>query len=845
MLSVLGQGLSFVAPRTAGGDEVDRIMRGETPPGKEGKALKRALIRMADLTGDAEQAASTLKTLQFPDAAARERYLERLEVCDGDLGAAQKAHDYFESQPELSGSFARLAAVTPGKVDQTLAHCEYLRQNSKPGPERDRVLKSWLRVLRQEQLSSPEEVAAFLAAPPPAPEPEPEETPPPAPAPAPTPEAGPSEIAARLLQAQPVDGLKASRLSKTLDRMADFLNGLEPAQKELEQLLPLLAARPQAPERLQRYLHFLELSDGRDGQALQAFQHVDGRGEKPAQACELILREGRPVDELKWLESKLPKDADLVAGARSYLDFTRDTPDQALYERTLALPPEAAGSVRKLEEVGMTCAEAVDDLTHLCQNGYKPEEFALLRGLREHAPRGAEVLKALDFLRGAPAGPEREQRTKAYLKLVEVGNDPAEALKDLSWLSTDHPATGLAQATETYLDLLGKVDREHHDELRDCYQKLHQNAPPAGSARSWFRRPVTYEGAYGTLLEFDPDPNQALSDLRLLQKHSAGDLRGGLKDLGDLFKRSNARDSAAVRTAYELIQAPPRWMSGDQLKKLVLQLADETADLGLGARMAGLLVHSPTEGEFRARRKAFSQYLELGNSTEQTVGLLETAERCLPPTDDLLKIHPILLEHNRNRSPELVAAALGQASQALARGRVDGQSSSTLFRAYLDVLCRSERTDEVEKLGSVLRQEGPSAYAMAEIMEPMLDGAGSVAQAVSEYHFVADLHKQWEDCPSTLGELARTHAGSMLVLKQIGRDPHSGARELTSWSFEHKNLPPAELITEVGRRLVMGAPLEKAKAEALEHFENGGRIKDKEDHVVIGGIRIGKREGQA
>lgn len=811
-------------------------MRGQRPPGREGKALEKGLIRMAELSGDAEGAAAELKTLPLPDASSLNRYLARLEVCDGDLGAARQAHEYFEKHPDLNDSFASLAEVTPGKVDETLAHCEHLRQTTRPGPEREKEVKRWVRVLREEQLRTPQQVADFLKAPPPAapaPAPIPSQ---PAPAPVEPEPPTPTRVAAELLKKHPVEGLSEKKLARTLDTAAEYLNGLDRAQAEVEQVL----AGTKKPEELDRYLSFLKLSDGQNGQALAAFQHA--RTEPQIRSVEHILCNDRNVADLQWLESKLPKDADLVASTKRFVDFTRDNPDNALFERTLALPGEAVPCIRKLEEVGMTCSEAVDDLAYLAKNGFKAEDYELLRALRERTPTGGEVRRTLDFLRRVPDAEVREQRKKAYLKLVEVGDDPIVALEDLKWLATDRPGKELADATETYLDLLGKVGRDQRGKLRDCYQKIHEGAPPAASTRSWFRKPVTYEGAYGTLLEFDPEPSEALSDLRLLQKHSSSDLRGGLKDLRDLFKMANARDGEAVRTAYELLQEPPRYMNGDQVKKLLTQLTQETDDLGLGSRMTRLLVKSHTEGEFRARRQAFNEYLELGNSTSQTVSLLETAERCLPPTDELLKIHPVLLAHNKERPPELVATALEQAQQALARGRVDGQSSSALFRSYLNVLCKSDRTSDVEKLGEVLRTEGASAYSMTQIMEPMLDGCGSVAKAVDEFHFVRDLRdKEWPDCEHDVEQLARTHAGSLLVLRQVGREPYSGARDLMTWAFEHRNLDPQALLTEVGRRLVMDANFEKARAEALEHFENGGRIRDTDDHLVIGGVRIGKK----
>ncbi|MCE7875045.1 hypothetical protein DYH09_32415, partial [bacterium CPR1] len=615
--------------------------------------------------------------------------------------------------------------------------------------------------------------------------------------------------------------------------------------QEMKGLLPTLAARPDAPGRLKHYLHLLELSEQAEP-AREGFLYVDGKGQGHLCALELMLGENRPLDDFKWLDSKLAPTANREQETRRYLSFLQHTDDRALYERSLALPPEASGKLERLLEVGMGIEEALSDLEHLSQNGFKADDFAMLRSLRERTPSGGETLKVLDFLRGAPSPEARTDRQRTYLKLVEVGDNPDQALKDLEWLATDRPAGGLEQAAETYLELLGRVERDHHDELRDCYQKLHENAPPAHSPGGWLRKSVNYEGAFGTLLEFDPDPEQALTDLRLLQKHSAHDLRGGLADLKDLFKMANARDSEAVRQAYELLQKPPRFLDHDRLKKLVIQLSRETDDLGLGTRMTALLAQSRSEGEFRSRRSAFSEYLELGNSIAQTVGLLETAERCLPPTDELLKIHPVLLEHNKNRPPELVSTALEQAAGALARGKVEGQSSSGLFRAYLNLLCRAEKKEEAEELGQVLKTEGKSAYSMSRMLEPLLDGCDSVGQAVEEYTFVRELRaKRWPDCPADLENLTRSHAGTLLVLKQSGRhNIYEVARSLLQWSFEHRNIGPVELITEVGRRLVLGAEVGKAKAEALEHFENGGRIKDKEDHMVIGGVRIGKKEGQ-
>ncbi len=856
MLPIMGGTLSFAAPRPAAlaGDAVDQVMRGQTPPGAEGKALRQGLIRMARLSGSSEEAAAALKELlpEMPQgsefAPALNRYLERLEVCQGDLASGRLAFEHYEKEPAMAGHFRALAEVTPGMVGQTLAHSEYLRTHSQPGRERERMVRQWVDTLREHGFTTPEEVAAHLAAPPPAPEPEPapEPTPAPAPEPAPVEPPSPRELAARLLAGQPVDGLTDKKLGSSLDSMSNYLGSLEQAEQELKTLLPTLAARPDAPGRLKQYLHLLELSEQAEP-AREGFLYVDGKGASHLKALELMLGENRPLEDFKWLDSQLAPTADREQATRRYLSFVQHTDDRATYERNLALPPEASVKLERLLEVGMGVDEALTDLEHLSQNGFKSDDFAMLRSLRERTPTGAETLKVLDFLRGAPSPEARTDRQRTYLKLVEVGDNPDQALKDLEWLATDRPAGGLEQAAETYLELLGRVDRDHHDELRDCYQKLHENAPPAQSPGGWFRKPVTYEGAFGTLLEFDPDPEQALTDLRLLQKHSAHNLRGGLSDLKDLFKMANARDSEAVRQAYELLQKPPRFLDHDRLKKLVIQLSRETDDLGLGTRMAALLAQSRTEGEFRSRRSVFSEYLELGNSIAQTVGLLETAERCLPPTDDLLKIHPVLLEHNKNRPPELVSTALEQAAGALARGKVEGQSSSGLFRAYLNLLCRAEQNEQAEELGQVLKTQGESAYSMTRMLEPMLDGCDSVGRAVQEYAFVRDQRTEhWPDCPAELEDLTRTHAGTLLVFKQTGRhNPYEAARSLLLWSFEHRNIGPVELITEVGRRLVMGAEVEKAKAEALEHFENGGRIKDKEDHLVIGGVRIGKKEGQA
>ncbi|MEW6277954.1 MAG: hypothetical protein AB1758_04975, partial [Candidatus Eremiobacterota bacterium] len=654
----------------------------------------------------------------------------------------------------------------------------------------------------------------------------------PAPEPEPPPDPEPSDVARELLKQNPVPGLTEKALTRVVDRTADYVGSLEGASAELTAVL-----KDQTdPAVLDRYLDYLKLADGDSEEARGAVQHLSGKPDAPYRR---MLESGHfesALAELQWLQKAIPSTADLSAEADRYLELCQLGGNRPLYEQARSLPFQ---QLRRLVEIGVPLDRAVGDLAHVAgRPGAGTAEFELLCRMREETPDSAEALKALDYLIQTPAGPARDEKERTYLKLIQVASDEAEALRDLQWFSADRPAGSIESSVETYLELLGRVDPQDHAELREAYSKIRENAPDMPQPRGWFRKPVTCEGAFGTLLEFEQDPGDALTDLRLLQKHSPQDLRTGLKDLSDLFKTATARDGDSVRRAYELLQSPPPFMDRQGLKKLITRYTLETDDLGLGSRLAAMLTRARTEGEFVARRKAFGDYLELGRSIPETVELLDRTESYLPPTDGLLKIHPFLLELVRERPVEVVSKALEPARAALDRGRVQGKSSADLFRSYLGLLARCQHPSEVDKLGEVLENAGQSAWQISQIFTVMLDAFDGVSEAVEEFHFVARTVQAEQ-----LEDLGRAHAGTIMVLRQTGRrDAVGGSRELMSWALAQVGLPTRELLVEVGRRLVMGVELEKAKQEALDLFQGNSLIREKEDHVIIGGVRVEKRQ---
>ncbi|MEW6283503.1 MAG: hypothetical protein AB1758_33140, partial [Candidatus Eremiobacterota bacterium] len=381
-------------------------------------------------------------------------------------------------------------------------------------------------------------------------------------------------------------------------------------------------------------------------------------------------------------------------------------------------------------------------------------------------------------------------------------------------------------------------------------QELARTPAPPPSTGAWarvkafFRAPASREEIFRQLyLMQNGDASLALKDLRCLELHldPEEDLRSALKEYESLMGATGSPERA--RFAFEAIRLQPG-KERKAYRKDLFRLTHELGDLELARRSLNVVRQTKSAAESAKRLESLFRWVESEKSAANAVEMLDAAGNLMVLDLGIEEASAEVDELRKRVQP----AMLHRATHTAVRDtREPGSPFSTIRETldyYLSLYANAQSVPELEAISRIVRADGSEkVHDRAQLVGGILKGLRSVAGAQDELAFLE----------SRLGAANMLTAGKAYAnlfssLSDRTGDVRSAARANLDWAVALKTskLPSVELSTVLQRlasHLVLGATVESARALVEEELTGGQSIGEKDQWVIIGGVKVRKQKG--
>ncbi len=648
-------------------------------------------------------------------------------------------------------------------------------------------------------------------------------------------------------------GLRKLGLNGSLSRLEDLLGDRGAAAQELQFALSQVKPGQDQGAVIGRYVELLEKADGVGVASVrEAFPLTEDP--KVYRSFLALLETGRQeiapaLSELKWLG----QNADDIDRYRSLLEVTgeRSSALMAAYPILKKLPARAIEQLRPLLSQGLRVDEAARDLetlyTHLPAGEDPAPVLRTLERLRAEAgpDQHQGVRAALTRLLKAPAA-ERKAQEKNYQLLLEVEGDPNLALQDLEWLVAD--ARGdLTQRTRSYTNLLAESSNSQREPIRQALQELAATPGPPPRTGLWARLwgSTSREEAFEKLYRMqDGNAAQAMKDLKAIEFHldPNEDLKSALKEFEQLLEQTG--EPTRTRQAFEAIRGCPS-EERKEFKKELFALGSELGDLELARRSLQVVRGSKKAEEREKRMQALMGWAQSEKSASAAVAMLEASANLMINSQGIEAASAqVTAMRKKGVAPEL----LNTLTYAAARcSRMPGSPYPTpdeTLSHYVELFGHARSASEVSAIEKIL--EGPGAgkvHDRSQVVAGILKGLSRVEGCREELAYLGQALQ-----PDEFLSAGKAYAHLFATMGAHGMGA-SGARSELEWARELKRtkVPAADLstiLTRLTSKILIGSPIDKARAMVEEEMSGGQIIGEKDEWVIIGGTRVRRARGE-
>lgn len=798
--------------------------------------LKAAHDTMTRLCGDSDSASRELDLLVAsmppspePDKQLK-RYLSLLEKADGvEMPSVREAFVKLETAnvPGQRAAFEALLKACDGNAAQALSEWKWLES------QKSNDLARYASMLEQSGDASTDQVhQAYLNLA--------------------GHSIGKSEVA-DAFAGSAVLGLRAQGLNKKLSRLEELVGDRGSAANELQFALSQVKPGQDQNAVLNRYVDLVQKADG---VGLASVREAFGLTEDPKvyQAFSNLLATGRQdvaaaLGELKWLGPK-PDDLERYRQALAVMGGERSNELTAAFPILQKLPPEAVGQLSPLVAQGVAVDQAARDLQSLYANlppGDDPDRaLKLLVRLRAEATGDSHdgVRAALTHLLKAPSD-ARGSQEKNYRHLLAIEGDPGLALQDLQWLVADK-STDLTARTNSYARLLAETDTGQREPIRKAMKELAASPGPPAPSGFWshFRRSTSREEAFEKLYRWQGDATAAMKDLKSLEFHldPGEDLGSALKEFVKLLEQTG--ETANTRLAFEAIRSQPQGERKDY-KKDLFALADEMRDLELARRSLNVVRGVKRPEERQQRMDQLFAWTRARRQPGEAVDMLEAAANLMINGRSIAQVKERVEDMCQQLPPRQVQDATYAAARFSRMPNSPYKSADETLDQYVELFGRCSDKSELAAVSKILEAPGEgTVHDRSQVVGGIMRGLSSVAGCQDELTWLSQNLE-----PDEFLTVGKAYANLFSVISQVKGGGAQTVRDQLVWArdFKRTKNPRVEVeavMTRLAAKLVIGASIEKARAQVEEELVGGQVIGEKDEWVIIGGTRVRKGRGE-
>ncbi len=644
--------------------------------------------------------------------------------------------------------------------------------------------------------------------------------------------------------------LRGQGLDKKIAKLEKLLGDRAAAGHELQFALSQVGAGQDQAAVLNRYVELVEKADGvgipsvreafpltQDPKVYAAFLKLleTGRSEiKPA------------VDELRWLGQK-PDEIARYADLLGVMGGQRSSQLTKAFAVLKNLPAEAVEQLRPLLSQELEVDEAARDLETLYANLAPGDDadraLKLLVRLRAEASGNSHqgVRAALVHLLKAPLD-TRSSQEQNYRHLLAIEGDPGLALQDLEWLVADNRGD-LTRRTESYGRLLAETQNSQREPIRKAMQDLAANPGPPPPTGFWsrFRRQTSREEAFEQLYHWQGDASTAMKDLKSIEFHlDPGEgLGSGLRDFEKLLEQTGATGN--TRLAFEAVRSQPAGERKDY-KKDLFALSNEFGDLELARRSLSVVrgVKRPEERE--KRMEQLFAWVKSEGDNLRAVDMLDAAANLMINGRSIEQVKDRVESIRQSRQPGFLKDLTYTAARYSRMPGSPYKTADDTLDQYVDLFSRCNGHGEMQAIQGILEAQGEgNVHDRAVVVGGIMRGMSNVAGCREELTWLSTALQ-----PEEFLTVGKAYANLFSVFSQLKVGGGSQVvRDQLTWArdFKRTKNPRVEVetvMTRLASKMLIGASVEKARAQVEEELVGGQTIGEKDEWVIIGGTRVRK-----